>query len=213
MNKSCFTSAAKRNSYYFQNNLNLPIMVKKLKTKISNNAGRNASGKIIIRTKGKVSNNLITYKINTSFRYLKMGLIASFNFIPFKNKIISLIYFSNGSLTYYTASENFKLFSIFFFNLNKKFKKINFFKIHLMLVQIKKLSFVSCLELIPGSGAQYAKSSGVKARIIKFDKLSHSVLVQLPSGVKKIFSFYSFVLLGRVANSLHNKCFNHKSGY
>jgi ribosomal protein L2 len=82
-----------------------------------------------------------------------------------------------------------------------------------MLIQIKKLSLVSCLELIPGSGSQYARSPGVKAKIVKFDKLSHSVLIQLPSGVKKIFSFYSFVLIGRVANALHNKCFNHKSGY
>lgn len=213
MNKSCFTSSAKRNSYYFQNNLNLPITIKKLKTKISNNAGRNSSGKIVCRTKGRFLKNLINYKINNNFRYLKMGFIASFNFIPFKNKILSLIFFSNGAMSYFISSEQFKLFSIFFFNLNKKFKKLKFSNIHLMLIQIKKLSFVSCLELIPGSGSQYAQSSGTKAKIIKFDNLTHSVLVQLPSGIKKIFSFYSFVLVGRVANSLHNRCFNHKSGY
>lgn len=213
MNKACFTSSAKRNSFYFYNHLNLQIMIKNLKTHVSNKAGRNKSGQIVVRTKGRNLVKLNQYSINNNFRYLKMGLISSFNFIPFKNKILSLIAFSNGSLTYYIASENFKLFSVSFFNLNNKFKKLNFFKIHLMLIQIKKLSLISCLELIPGAGAQYAKSTGVKAKIIKFDQTSHSVLVQLPSGVKKIFSFYSFVLLGRIANALHNKCLNHKSGY
>ncbi len=142
-----------------------------------------------------------------------MGIISTFNFIPFKNKILSLIFFSNGSICYYLAFEQFKLFSIFFFNNDKKFKKLTFIKIHLMLIQIKKLSLVSCLELTPGSGSKYAKSSGVKAKIIKFDHETHSVFIQLPSGVKKIFSFYSFVMIGRIANVLHNKCTNHKSGY
>ncbi len=213
MNKSYFTSSAKRHSYYFYNNLNFQIMIKHFKIKTINNAGRNTSGKIVIRTKGKLSRLINKINVNNNFRYLKMGIISTFNFIPFKNKILSLIFFSNGSICYYLASEQFKLFSIFFFNNDKKFKKLTFIKIHLMLIQIKKLSLVSCLELTPGSGSKYAKSSGVKAKIIKFDHETHSVFIQLPSGVKKIFSFYSFVMIGRIANVLHNKCTNHKSGY
>lgn len=92
-------------------------------------------------------------------------------------------------------------------------RKLKIKNTFLMLFQIKKLSFVSCLELLPGRGAQYVRSSGTKARIIKFDDSTHSVLLQLPSGVKKIFSYYSFVMLGRIAIFNNFKCLNGKAGY
>jgi ribosomal protein L2 len=82
-----------------------------------------------------------------------------------------------------------------------------------MLFQIKKLSFISCLELIPGKLAQYSRSSGTKSRIIKFDLNNHSVLVQLSSNIKKIFSYYSFVMLGRVSIPEHSTLTNGKAGY
>jgi ribosomal protein L2 len=82
-----------------------------------------------------------------------------------------------------------------------------------MLCQIKKLSFVSGLELLPGQGAKYSRSAGTKSKIIKFDGQSHSVLVQLPSKIKKIFSYYSFVLLGQLALPENKRYKNTKSGY
>jgi ribosomal protein L2 len=82
-----------------------------------------------------------------------------------------------------------------------------------MLFKIKKLSFVSCLELTPGKLAQYARSSGVKAKIIKFDYYNHCVLVQLPSTIKKIFSYYSFVMLNKISLSEHSNMSNGKAGY
>lgn len=213
MNKAFFTSAAKRNSYYFYNCLNTHRKFKPLTLKTRWKAGRNDSGRIVIRTKGSLLIRQRLFKINYNFRYLKMGLLASFNFIPLKNKILSLIFFSNGAVTYYISNEDSKLFSMFFFNFHKKLKKFKFFKIHLMLIQIKKLSFVSCLEISPGKGAQYSRSSGTKSKIIKFDKDTHSALVQLPSGIKKVISHYSFALLGRVANATHSRCANGKAGY
>lgn len=69
------------------------------------------------------------------------------------------------------------------------------------------------LEIIPGRGAQYARSSGTKAHLIKVDMSSHTALVKLPSGVRKIFSAYSLVMFGAV--SLKNKRLlrNTRSGY
>ena len=81
------------------------------------------------------------------------------------------------------------------------------------LFKIKKLSFVSYLELIPGRGAQYTRSSGAKSRIIKFDENKHSAMLQLPSGTKKIFSYYSLVLLGPISIPMNSKCYNNKAGY
>jgi ribosomal protein L2 len=82
-----------------------------------------------------------------------------------------------------------------------------------MLFQIKKLSFISCLELLPGRGAQYTRSSGTRSKIIKFDSDTYSVLIKLPSGVKKIFSYYSFVMLGRLALEEKVNYLNGKAGY
>lgn len=83
----------------------------------------------------------------------------------------------------------------------------------LILFQIKKLTFVSFLEILPGRGAQYALSSGVKARIIKFDTPTRSAMIQLPSGLKKIFSYYSFCMLGRIALYSNKNYLNGKAGY
>jgi len=82
-----------------------------------------------------------------------------------------------------------------------------------MLFQIKKLSFVSCLELTPGKGSQYCRSSGTKSRILKFDHDTHSVLLKLPSGIKKIFSYYSFVMLGQLSLKNNKNFQNGKAGY
>lgn len=82
-----------------------------------------------------------------------------------------------------------------------------------MLFQIKKLSFISCIELLPGKNSQYSRSPGTKSRIIKFDDNRHSTLLQLPSGVKKIFSYYSFAILDRIALWENKNCANGKAGY
>jgi large subunit ribosomal protein L2 len=151
--------------------------------------------------------------INYNLRYLKLGLISSFKFIPFKNKLLSLIYFSNGSSTYYLTTLSQTLFSYLYYNKYKKLKNIKSKNNALLLFQIKKLSFVSCLELVPGKGSQYIRSSGTKGKIIKFDKETHSVLVQLPSKIKKIFSYYSFAFLNGIALPEKKKFYNGKAGF
>ncbi len=176
-------------------------------------AGRNSSGRVVIRTKSSllVKNKLI--KVNYNLRYFKLGFIGSFNFIPFKNKLLSLIYYPNGSFSYYITTEKHKLFSFVYYNIHKKMKKLKIKNTFFMLFQLKKLSFVSCLELLPGSGLQYTRSPGTRSRIIKFDSETYSVLIKLPSGVKKIFSYYSFVMFGRIALEDHFNCLNGKAGY
>jgi large subunit ribosomal protein L2 len=151
--------------------------------------------------------------INYNLRYIKLGFISSFNFIPFKNKLLSLVIFANGSFSYYLTTENHKLFSFLYFNFYKNLKKIKLKSTFFMLFQIKKLSFISSLEIIPGKGSQYSRSSGTKSRIIKFDKNNHSVLIKLPSGIKKIFSYYSFAMFGQIYLKENKNFQNGKAGY
>lgn len=213
LKKKFYTSPASRNSYYFYNKFNHYLTLRRLVVTKKWKAGRGASGKIIIRTKSTLLIKNRHFKLNYNIRYLKLGFIASFRFIPFRNKLISLIYFSNGACSYYATSDKHKLFSFLYYNVFKKMKTIKLKNTFLMLFQIKKLSYISYLELTPGRGAQYTRSSGTEARIIKFDYDTHTVLVQLPSKIKKIFSYYSLVFLGAISLSENFNCLNGKAGY
>lgn len=213
LRKNFFTSPAARTAHHFYFKLNFQNKIKSLSLYKKWKSGRNDSGKIIIRTKASLLKKNKIIKTNFNLRYLKLGFIASFQFIPFKNKLLSLIYFANGSFTYYLTNENHKLFSFLYYNFSRILKKIKMKNTILMLFQIKKLSFISCLELLPGKGAQYTRSSGTKSRIIKFDQDNHTVLVQLPSGIKKIFSYYSFSMLGSISLNEHLNYSNGKAGY
>jgi ribosomal protein L2 len=163
------------------------------------------------RTSSLVKQRLI--QINYRLNYFKLSFIAGLQFIPFKNKLLTLIYFSNGSISYFLASEMHELFTFLYYNKYNKLKKLKIKANFLILFRIKKLTFVSHLELKPGHGAQYTRSPGTKSKIIKFDKEKHTALLQLASGAKKFFSYYSFVLLGPIALPLNFKCHNPKAGY
>lgn len=72
---------------------------------------------------------------------------------------------------------------------------------------------VSNLELLPGKGMQYARSEGSFALITRVNAANHTAMVKLPSGVRKIFSVYSILLLGPSALKLKRKLSNTRSGF
>lgn len=207
------TSNASRSIYKFYNTWCLAKKIKHLSFLKKWKAGRNDSGQIVFRTRKSLLHKYKTLKINYNFRYNKLGFIASFQLIPFKNKLVTLMYFANGAITYFLSAESHKIFRFSLINHGKKIKKFSLKSFFLALHQIKKLSFVSALELIPGKGAQYVRSNGTSAKLLSFDKNKRSVLVKLPSGVKKIFSYYSFATLGKITFPETKKCDNTKSGY
>jgi ribosomal protein L2 len=97
--------------------------------------------------------------------------------------------------------------------LKKKIKKFKIKTYRLMLCQIKKLSKISLLEIYPGAGALYCRSPGSFGKIIKFDSSLKNTLITLPSGIKKLFSFYSFAFTAKIAPSSSSKMTSTKSGY
>lgn len=213
LRKLPITSSASRAVYKFYNDWNLQTKVKRLSLYKKKTSGRNDKGRIILWTRGSTSIKRKIIKINYNLRYNRLGFISSFQIVPFKNKLLSLVYFANGITTYFITSDSHSIFSFIYLNKYRKIRRVLFKPIFLMLIQIKKLTKVSLLELIPGRGAQYARSNGASAKLIKFSKETHSVLAQLPSGVKKMFSYYSFACSSPVSLSENRKCSNTKSGY
>lgn len=208
-----FHSNASRNATKFFNYFCLQKSIKYLSLKKKWNAGRNHSGKIVIWTRGSMKKKILTPIINLNLRYNKLAFISSFQFIPFKNKLLSVLYYNNGSISYYNATDNFKIFEYFYWNRKKSIYKFYSKTFWSLLFLIKKLSFISFLELSPEKGAQYVLSSGCKAKLFNIDKISMTCLIILPSKVKKLFSCFSAALIGQNLIGEKKKYFNGKSGY
>jgi len=154
-----------------------------------------------------------TFQINYDFRYLQPSFISHFHFLPYKNKLISLIRFANGGLTYFLTLEGHDLFSFFYVCKVNKYKTIGTRMFYNLLFRLNILSRVSLIEMIPGRGAQYCRSSGALGRLLKFDKKTSAALIRLPSGAAKLFSRYSCAALDRVVFKENIKFFNSKAGY
>ena len=151
--------------------------------------------------------------INYNFRFRKISFLGTFHFVPLKNKILSLIFVANGMVNYVITTEFQKLFSYIFYTSKKKLKRFRIRILSHMIGRFKRLSYISLIEFYPGKGAQYCRSSGTGSRIIKFDHSVHTVLLQLPSKVKKIISYYCVAFLGKVALKSSSKCTSNRAGY
>lgn len=221
LRKKEFTSNASRAIHYFYFKFFLTSSVvnkcfKKLlyykKTKLA----KNTTGVRILRSRGAKLNKSRFFSVNFNLRLLRLGMIVAFRLTPFNKKLLSLVYFSNGAFAFFLASTKFSLFQFWGRNLNKRLQKLKLFRNFLIfnaLYKIKKLSFVFCVELIPGKNSQYMLSTGSKAKILKLDLNSHTILLQLPSKLKKFFSYYSFSLYDQAALPEKKKMLNTKAGY
>lgn len=83
-----------------------------------------------------------------------------------------------------------------------------------MLIQQKKNSKISFVELKPLQGSLYSRSQGSSAKIIKLDTRTGLSLIKLPSGVKKVFSAFSLSHEGPSnTDFLKKQYLNTKSGF
>ena len=181
-------------------------------------AGRSQVGRIVIWTKSSLKHRLLYPKINyndrSCLRYRRISFISTFRLIPFQNKLVSLAFFANGSMSYIQSTDKHKIFDFLYFP--TKISALRSYvpnPILFVLIWVKRLSKISLVELYPGSGIQYVRSAGTFARLIKVDWNSHAAVLQLPSGVRKLFSVYSLTSLGSVSLKEKSLLTNTKSGY
>lgn len=213
LSRKKYTSPASRKITFFPSEMLIAKSHKKLTLKLKNKSGRSSTGRIIFRTRTSFLIKKKNFQINYFLRYRCLGVVASFSLIPFKNRLLSLIFFSNGMVSYFLTTDRHILFSFLSVKLIKRLSKINLKATHFMLFQIKKLSFISCVEITPGLGSQYIRSPGTKGRILSFDEPTHSCLIKLPSGLKKVFSYYSFAFIDNISIISHKRRLNGKAGF
>jgi len=211
--KKSYRSAASRNFFFFHVRLNHQPKYKKLTFLKKNTSGRNCSGKIIARTKTSILIKRRSVKVNYILNYAKLTLVGGFIFLPYKNKLLSLFFYSNGAVSYYLSTRNHRIFHCSIFLFHKKIRKLRLRKLFSIIFRIKKLTYLSYLSARPLFKAQYVRAPGCKSRLFKFDKEKHVVVMELPSKTRKLFSYYSFAFLGAMSNYNNKNFSTGKAGY
>jgi large subunit ribosomal protein L2 len=218
------TSGASRSVRFLKSSMPIQFKYKKLSYVPKSAGGRNSSGQVVVRTKGRRSSKLRYVRFNPSFRDLRVSFISGFFTLPFINKLASLVFLSSGSATFIQTSSNHEILRLtrlksVFFKKTYFFNKVSYVKPYITISEsffiiknLPKNQPVSLLELLPNKGIQYARSTGCKAVILKIDTRTSISLVKLPSGVKKVFSIYSVGSPGSVALVENRKCSNNSAG-
>ena len=178
-------------------------------------AGRSSlTGRVVVRTKQSLLRRIKLLRINYNFRLLDPGFASTLKLVPFSNKLLVLAHFPSGAASYFPATVSTKIFALLHFKRTrftpKPFRGLEH---HAPIYLAPLFKKVSNLELLPGKGMQYARSEGSFATITRLNAQTHTAMVKLPSGVRKLFSSYSILLLGPSALKLKRKLSNTRSGY
>lgn len=142
-----------------------------------------------------------------------MNMIVSFLLVPRRNKLLALVYFSDGSAMYRLARGVDRTLKIFLGARVHRSYKTRLGLAVRCLFQVRRLSYVCCAELSRDFGAKYVRAPGVCSRVMQHNSLLKTALLILPSGARKIFSSFSLVLIGRLANANHKLYRNGKAGF
>jgi len=209
----------------FKNKLPINFSFKKLTSFKKNWAGRNHTGQKTLRTRGRMLLKKKILTINYKFRLNCLNFVAGFYFVPFYNKLVSLVVLSTGSITYISTTTNSSLFTLQRFYNYSKTKLNQYFVLKnlninlpiqqgfFVISQLPKNKPISLIELFPNKGVQYIRSTGSHGIILKMDLRSKRSIIKLPSGVKKFFSTFSICSLNSTALPTNKLFKNKKAGF
>lgn len=133
---------------------------------------------------------------------------------PYNNVMYSLTAHASGLLLNQRQSSFRDLFS---FSYGKFYTSwLQFFfpnPTQALIFTLKPYTRISFIPSHPGYKPIYCLSSGAEAIILSHNINQHTSLVKLPSGVRKIFSYYSLTNLGGVSFKEKRHLVNTKSGF
>jgi large subunit ribosomal protein L2 len=199
------TSPGRRNSSV--NKLDVPFKEpeKSLTGPLKRHSGR-SHGKISVRHKGgghKRLYRMIDFKMN------KLGVPAIVERIerdPNRSALIALLKYLDGEKRYIVAVEGMKKGSKVVTEEKASIKMGN----RLALKNIPVGTPVSLVEMIPGKGAQLARSAGSSVAVMSIE--GGMAQIKLSSGEIRKTSGNCFATIGQVSNYLHNTVVIGKAG-
>lgn len=180
---------------------------KKLTTSYSKSAGRNCYGRVTSRRRGGGHKRLLRI---VDFRRNKFDIPANVQAIeydPGRTAHIALVAYADGEKRYIIAPEGLKVGDKVLSSQNM----ISFDIGNTMPLEfIPPSSRLHAVELLPGKGAQLARSAGNSLELINIEG-SHAQL-KMPSGEVRLVSKKCLATIGSVSNAEHSKVVIGKAG-
>lgn len=174
---------------------------KSLLVTLKKNSGRNNQGKITIRHHGgghKRKYRLIDFKRNIDDI---PATIKSIEYDPNRTSFISLVVYANGLKKYIITPKGVKVGDkVISGNKNIDIIPGN----ATILANIPEGTLVHNVELIPGHGAQIARSAGSYVQILGWDDSGNYVICKLMSGEVRKIAKECRATIGVVSNEDHN---------
>lgn len=174
---------------------------KSLLVTLKKNSGRNNQGKITIRHHGgghKRKYRLIDFKRNIDDI---PATIKSIEYDPNRTSFISLVVYANGLKKYIITPKGVKVGD----KVVSGNKNIDIIPGNAtILANIPEGTLVHNVELIPGHGAQIARSAGSYVQILGWDDSGNYVICKLMSGEVRKIAKECRATIGVVSNEDHN---------
>ena len=180
---------------------------KRLTTSYSKSAGRNCYGRVTSRRRGGGHKRLLRI---VDFRRNKFDIPANVQAIeydPGRTAHIALVAYADGEKRYIIAPEGLKVGDKVLSSQNM----ISFDIGNTMPLEfIPPSTRLHAVELLPGKGAQLARSAGNSLELINIEG-SHAQL-KMPSGEVRLVSKKCLATIGSVSNAEHSKVVIGKAG-
>ena len=180
---------------------------KKLTTSYSKSAGRNCYGRVTSRRRGGGHKRLLRI---VDFRRNKFDIPANVQAIeydPGRTAHIALVAYADGEKRYIIAPEGLKVGD----KVLSSRKMISFDIGNTMPLEfIPPSTRLHAVELLPGKGAQLARSAGNSLELINIEG-NHAQL-KMPSGEVRLVSKKCLATIGSVSNAEHSKVVIGKAG-
>ena len=170
---------------------------KSLLAPLNKKSGRNSYGRITVRHRGGGNRN--KYRI-IDFKRRKFdteAFVKSIEYDPNRSAHIALIEYTDGTKSYIIAPVGLKVGYKIVSGPSADIKPGN----ALPLANIPVGTFVHCVELYPGKGAQLARSAGNMAQLMA--KENGLALLRLPSGELRNVPETCMASIGQVSNIDH----------
>ena len=161
------------------------------------NAGRNNTGRIMVRHQG--GGNKTKYRIIDWKRARKdvEGVITSVEYDPNRSAFISLIKYVDGDRRYVLATSGLTVGSKVIASADADIKVGN----SLPLKKIPSGSVIHSIEMKPGAGATMVRSAGASATLV--GRIDKYMQIRMPSGELRLLPEDCYATIGTVSNADH----------
>lgn len=180
---------------------------KKLTTSYSKSAGRNCYGRVTSRRRGGGHKRLLRI---VDFKRNKFDIpakVQAIEYDPGRTAFIALLAYADGEKRYIIAPEGLKVGD----KVASSKKAIDFNTGNAMpLAVIPPATKIHAVELLPGKGAQLARSAGNSIELVNIEG-NHAQL-KMPSGEVRLVSKNCMATIGVVGNAEHSKVVIGKAG-